>query len=31
VEDILDDLGATPEQIERERARAHKELSGEIA
>jgi CPA2 family monovalent cation:H+ antiporter-2 len=29
IEDILDDLGATPEQIDRERARAHRELSGE--
>jgi len=28
IEDILDTLGATPEQIERERARAHRELSG---
>jgi monovalent cation:H+ antiporter-2, CPA2 family len=27
IEDILDDLGATPEQIDRERARAHEELS----
>ena len=27
VEDILDRLGATPEQIDRERARAHRELS----
>jgi monovalent cation:H+ antiporter-2, CPA2 family len=27
VEDILDSLGATPEQIDRERARAHGELS----
>jgi CPA2 family monovalent cation:H+ antiporter-2 len=27
VEDILENLGATPEQIERERARAHRELS----
>jgi CPA2 family monovalent cation:H+ antiporter-2 len=27
VEDILEALGATPEQIERERARAHRELS----
>jgi CPA2 family monovalent cation:H+ antiporter-2 len=26
VEDVLNDLGATPEQIERERARAHNEL-----
>jgi CPA2 family monovalent cation:H+ antiporter-2 len=29
IEDILDTLGATPEQIDRERARAHRELSGE--
>jgi CPA2 family monovalent cation:H+ antiporter-2 len=29
IEDILDDLGATPEQIDRERARAHAELSRE--
>ena len=29
IEDILDSLGATPEQIDRERARAHSELSGE--
>jgi K+:H+ antiporter len=28
VEDILEALGATPEQIERERARAHRTLSG---
>jgi len=28
IEDILDRLGATPEQIDRERARAHGELSG---
>jgi CPA2 family monovalent cation:H+ antiporter-2 len=27
IEDILDDLGATAEQIDRERARAHRELS----
>jgi CPA2 family monovalent cation:H+ antiporter-2 len=27
IEDILDTLGATPEQIDRERARAHRELS----
>src|SRR5688572_11229377 len=27
IEDILDNLGATPEQIDRERARAHDELS----
>jgi CPA2 family monovalent cation:H+ antiporter-2 len=26
IEDILDTLGATPEQIDRERARAHREL-----
>jgi CPA2 family monovalent cation:H+ antiporter-2 len=29
IEDILDGLGATPEQIDRERARAHAELFGE--
>jgi len=29
IEDILDTLGATPEQIDRERARAHSELLGE--
>jgi CPA2 family monovalent cation:H+ antiporter-2 len=29
IEDILDSLGATPEQIDRERARAHEELSRE--
>jgi CPA2 family monovalent cation:H+ antiporter-2 len=29
VEDILDSLGATPEQIDKERARAHRELSRE--
>jgi len=29
IEDILDSLGATPEQIDRERARAHSELSAE--
>jgi CPA2 family monovalent cation:H+ antiporter-2 len=29
IEDILDTLGATAEQIDRERARAHRELSGE--
>ena len=29
IEDILDTLGATPEQIDRERARAHRELSGD--
>jgi monovalent cation:H+ antiporter-2, CPA2 family len=29
IEDILDSLGATSEQIERERARAHNELLGE--
>jgi len=28
IEDILDSLGATPEQIDRERARAHGELAG---
>ena len=28
IENILDTLGATPEQIDRERARAHAELSG---
>lgn len=28
IEDILDSLGATPEQIDRERARAHREMSG---
>ena len=28
IEDILDNLGATPEQIDRERARAHRELVG---
>jgi CPA2 family monovalent cation:H+ antiporter-2 len=27
VEDVLETLGATPEQIDRERARAHRELS----
>ena len=31
IEDILDSLGATPEQIDRERARAHDELSGGAA
>jgi CPA2 family monovalent cation:H+ antiporter-2 len=30
IEDILDTLGATPEQIDRERARAHDELSGGV-
>jgi CPA2 family monovalent cation:H+ antiporter-2 len=30
IEDILDGLGATPEQIDRERARAHDELSGGV-
>jgi CPA2 family monovalent cation:H+ antiporter-2 len=30
IEDILDGLGATPEQIDRERARAHAELSGGV-
>ena len=29
IEDILDSLGATPEQIDRERERAHAELFGE--
>ena len=29
IEDILDSLGATPEQIDRERARAHRELGDE--
>jgi CPA2 family monovalent cation:H+ antiporter-2 len=29
IEALLHDLGATPEQIERERARAHRELTGE--
>jgi CPA2 family monovalent cation:H+ antiporter-2 len=29
IEDILDTLGATPDQIDRERARAHGELSRE--
>ena len=29
IEDILDSLGATPEQIDRERARAHDELFGD--
>jgi hypothetical protein len=28
IEDILDTLGATPEQIDRERSRAHGELFG---
>ena len=28
IEDLLDRLGATPEQIDRERARAHSELTG---
>jgi CPA2 family monovalent cation:H+ antiporter-2 len=28
IEDILDSLGATPEQIDRERERAHRELVG---
>jgi CPA2 family monovalent cation:H+ antiporter-2 len=31
IEDILDTLGATAEQIDRERARAHRELSGSIS
>ena len=30
IEDILDTLGATPEQIDRERARAHRELSVDV-
>ena len=30
IQDILDGLGATPEQIDRERARAHHELSGGV-
>jgi CPA2 family monovalent cation:H+ antiporter-2 len=30
VEDILDSLGATAEQIDRERARAHEELFGDV-
>jgi Kef-type K+ transport system membrane component KefB len=30
IEDIMDSLGATPEQIDRERARAHDELSGGV-
>jgi CPA2 family monovalent cation:H+ antiporter-2 len=30
IEDILDSLGATAEQIDRERARAHGELSAEV-
>jgi CPA2 family monovalent cation:H+ antiporter-2 len=29
IEDILDNLGATPEQIDRERERAHRELAGD--
>jgi monovalent cation:H+ antiporter-2, CPA2 family len=29
IEDILDNLGATPEQIDRERARAHRDLVGD--
>jgi CPA2 family monovalent cation:H+ antiporter-2 len=29
IENILDTLGATAEQIDRERARAHRELSGD--
>ena len=29
IEDLLDSLGATPEQIDRERARAHAELFGD--
>ena len=31
IEDILDTLGATAEQIDRERARAHRELSSGVA
>jgi CPA2 family monovalent cation:H+ antiporter-2 len=31
IEDILDSLGATPEQIDRERARAHSELAGDAS
>ncbi len=30
IEEILESLGATPEQIDRERARAHRELFGEV-
>lgn len=30
IEDILDTLGATAEQIDRERARAHRELSSGV-
>jgi CPA2 family monovalent cation:H+ antiporter-2 len=30
IEEILDSLGATPEQIDRERARAHRELFGDV-
>jgi CPA2 family monovalent cation:H+ antiporter-2 len=30
IEDILDELGATPEQIDRERARAHEELARSV-
>jgi hypothetical protein len=30
IEDILDSLGATPERIDRERARAHRDLSGDV-
>jgi len=30
IEDILGRLGATPEQIDRERDRAHRELSGDV-
>lgn len=30
IEEILDSLGATPEQIDRERERAHRELFGEV-
>ena len=29
IEDLLESLGATPEQIDRERARAHAELFGD--
>jgi CPA2 family monovalent cation:H+ antiporter-2 len=30
IEEILDSLGAPPEQIDRERERAHRELFGEV-
>ena len=30
IEDILDSLGATPEQIDRERARAHASCPGDV-